>query len=133
MESAGKAVAKFIKISPYKVRKVVALIRGKDVNSALAILKNTEKRSTLYLERALNSAIASAKQGGKVKQDDLYISKIMIDDGPMMKRYKAAAMGRATMIRKRSSHISIEVERLPDLRVTSNKSKVKSQKLKVKS
>jgi len=112
MDSEGRAVAKFIKISPYKVRKVVALIRGKDVNSALAILKNTEKRSTLYLERALKSAIASAKQGGKVKQDDLYISKILIDDGPMMKRYKAAAMGRATMIRKRSSHISIEVGRL---------------------
>jgi large subunit ribosomal protein L22 len=111
MESAGRAVAKFIKISPYKVRKVVALIKGKDVNSALAILKNTEKRSTLYLERALNSAIASAKQGGKVKQDDLYISKIMVDDGPVMKRYKAAAMGRATTIRKRSSHISIEVGR----------------------
>lgn len=125
MESEGKAVAKFIKISPYKARKVVALIRGKDVNSALAILKNTEKRSTLYLERALNSAIASAKQGGKVNQDDLYISSIMIDDGPMMKRYKAAAMGRATMIRKRSSHISIEVGRLA---VSKKKDSVKSGK-----
>ena len=112
MVSAGRVVAKYIKTSPYKMRKVMDLIRGKDVNSAMGILENVEKRSRIYLIRALKSAIASAKQGGKVKQDDLFIWKITADDGPTMRRFKAAAMGRATMIRKRTSHIIIELGRL---------------------
>ena len=112
MVSAGRAVAKYIRTSPYKVRKVIDLIRGKDVNSALGILENVEKRSRIYLIRALKSAIASAKQGGKVKQDDLFIWKITADDGPIMSTYKAQAMGRATMIRKRTSHIIIELGRV---------------------
>ena len=85
------------------------LIRGKDVNSAMGLLENIEKHSRVYLIRALKSAIASAKQGGKVKQDELFIWKITADDGPTMRRYKAQAMGRATMIRKRTSHIIIEL------------------------
>jgi len=116
MVSAGRVVAKYIKGSPYKMRKVIDLIRGKDVNSALGILGNVEKRSRIYLDRALKSAIASAKQGGKLKQDDLFIWKITADDGPIMRRYKAQAMGRAAMIRKRTSHIIIElgvIERRP--------------------
>ncbi|MFH1778752.1 MAG: 50S ribosomal protein L22 [Candidatus Omnitrophota bacterium] len=112
-QSIGKAVARFIKISPYKVRKVIALIKGKDVNSALAILESTDKRASIFLVRALKSAIASAKQTGKIKQDELYISKIIADDGPMMKRYRAAAFGRAAMIRKRTSHILIELDKIP--------------------
>lgn len=111
MVSTGRAVAKYIKVSPYKMRKVIDLIRGKDVDSALAVLENTDKGSRIYLIRALKSAIASAKQGGKVKQDELFISKITADDGPMMRRYKAQAMGRAAMIRKRTSHIIIELGR----------------------
>ncbi|KPK39734.1 MAG: hypothetical protein AMJ78_08055 [Omnitrophica WOR_2 bacterium SM23_29] len=111
-KSAGRAKARFVRISPYKVRKVIALIKGKDVNSALAILANADKRAAIFLERALKSAIASAKQVGKTKQDELYISKITADDGPMMKRYRAAAFGRAAMIRKRTSHISVELNRI---------------------
>jgi large subunit ribosomal protein L22 len=109
MSSVGSAVAKYIKISPYKMRKVMDLVRGKDVGSAMAILENTPKKSGVYLVRALKSAIASAKQGGKIKQDELFVEKITADDGPMMKRHKAQAMGRAAMIRKRTSHIIIEL------------------------
>ncbi len=109
MVSAGRTTAKYIKTSPYKMRKVMDLIRGKEVNSAMGLLENVEKRSRIYLIRALKSAIASAKQGGKVKQDELFIWKITADDGPIMRRYKAQAMGRATMIRKRTSHIIIEL------------------------
>lgn len=113
MEVVGKAVAKFVRMSPYKVRKVIALIKGKDVNTALAILENTDKRAAIFLGRALKSAIASAKQTGKAKQDELYISKVIADDGPIAKRYKAAAFGRASPIRKRTSHLSIELSRIP--------------------
>lgn len=111
MAAVGRTVARYVRISPYKVRKVIALIKGKDVNAALAILENTDKKATTFLERALKSAIASAKQTGKIKQEELYISKIVADDGPMVKRYRAAAFGRATMIRKRTSHILIELDR----------------------
>jgi large subunit ribosomal protein L22 len=109
MSSVGRVVAKYIKMSPYKMRKVMDLVRGKDVDSALAILENTDKKSGVYLVRALKSAIASAKQGGKFKQDELFVEKITADDGPMMRRFRAAAMGRATMIRKRTTHIIIEL------------------------
>ena len=109
MSSVGRVVAKYIKMSPYKMRKVMDLVRGKDVDSALAILENTDKKSGIYLVRALKSAIASAKQGGKLKQDELFVEKITADDGPMMRRFRAAAMGRATMIRKRTTHIIIEL------------------------
>ncbi|HOX09801.1 MAG TPA: 50S ribosomal protein L22 [Candidatus Omnitrophota bacterium] len=109
MPSVGRVVAKYIKISPYKMRKVMDLVRGKDVDSALAILENTDKKSGVYLVRALKSAIASAKQGGKLKQDELFVAKITADDGPMMRRFREAAMGRATMIRKRTTHIIIEL------------------------
>ncbi len=109
MASVGRATAKYIKVSPYKIRKVIDLIRGKDADTALAVLENTDKKSRVYLIRALKSAIASAKQGGKVKQDELFVAKITADDGPIMRRYKAQAMGRATMIRKRTSHIVIEL------------------------
>ncbi|MFH0771245.1 MAG: 50S ribosomal protein L22 [Candidatus Omnitrophota bacterium] len=115
MELVGKAVSKYLSMSPYKVRKVVALIKGKDVNSAMAILKNTDKKASLLLERTLKSAIASAKQAGNIKQEELYVSRVMADDGPMMRRYRAAAMGRATMIRKRTSHILIELSKRPIL------------------
>ena len=112
MQSAGRAVARYIRMSPYKMRRVIDLVRGKDVDSAMAILENTEKRSCEYIIRALKSAIASAKQGSKVKQDELFVSKITADAGPIMRRYKAQAMGRATMIRKRTSHIIIELGRI---------------------
>lgn len=112
MIPAGKALARFVKISPYKARKVIALVKGKDVASAFAILENTDKRSANLLRRLLRSAVASAMKAGKFKQEEFYISKIVADDGPMMRRYRAAAMGRATMIRKRTSHLSIELDRI---------------------
>ncbi|MFA6356572.1 MAG: 50S ribosomal protein L22 [Candidatus Omnitrophota bacterium] len=109
MSPVGRVVAKYIKMSPYKMRKVMDLVRGKDVDSAMAILENTDKKAGVYLVRALKSAIASAKQGGKIKQDELFVEKITADDGPMARRFRAAAMGRATMIRKRTTHIIIEL------------------------
>ncbi len=116
MGAIGKALARYIKMSPYKVRKVSDLIKDKNADLALAILDNADKRAAIYLKRVLKSAIASAKQTGKANQNELYISKILVDDGPMMRRFKAAAMGRATMIRKRTCHILIELAKIEGLK-----------------
>ena len=104
-----KAEAKFLRISPAKTRQVIDLIRYKDVPQAEAILANLNKRPKEYLVKILKSAIANAKVKG-FNVDQLYVSKIICDNGPIWKRYKAAAFGRATPIKKRTSHIRIELD-----------------------
>jgi len=105
----AKAEAKFIRISPAKVRQIIDLIRGKDVSLAQALLGNLNKRPCEYLIKILKQAVANAKVKG-FSPDNLYISKIICDGGPSWKRFKAAAFGRATPIKKRTSHIKIELE-----------------------
>lgn len=105
----AKSEGKFLRVSPPKVRQVMDLIRLKDAQEALAILTHLNKRPKEYLIKLLRSAIANAKvKGFNVQQ--LYISKIICNVGPSWKRYKAAAFGRAQSIRKRTSHIRIELD-----------------------
>ncbi len=104
-----KAEGKFLRISPTKVRQVMDLIRNKDVLEAKGILLNLNKRPKEYLIKILNSAIANANVKG-FKAEQLYISKICCDIGPMWKRFKAAAFGRAAPILKRTAHIKIELD-----------------------
>lgn len=104
-----KAETRFIRISPTRLREVMDCIRGKDVVSAEGLLSNINKRAKTYIEKTLKSAIANAKVKGFTPQQ-LYISKIAADVGPIWKRFKAAAFGRATKIRKRTSHIIIELD-----------------------
>lgn len=104
-----KAQGKFLRISPTKVRGTLDLIRQKDVTEALAILANLNKRPKEYLIKILNQAIANAKIKG-FSPPQLYISKIICNVGPVWKRYKAAAFGRAAPIKKRTSHIRIELD-----------------------
>ncbi len=104
-----KAQGKFLRISPTKVRRVGDLLRGKDVTVAQSILRNSNVRPREYLKKILNSAVANAKVKG-FRPEQLYVSKIICDAGSVWKRYKAAAFGRATLIRRRTSHIRIELE-----------------------
>lgn len=106
----ARAVAKYVRLSSRKARQVIELIRGKSANEALAILPNINKRASSYVGDVLKSAISNAQKKSTVDVNELYISKIIADDGPMLKRYKAAAMGRATMIRRRMSHITVELD-----------------------
>ncbi|HHX95531.1 MAG TPA: 50S ribosomal protein L22 [Clostridia bacterium] len=105
----AKATAKYIRIAPNKARQVVNLIRGKDVDEALAILKFTPKRVAEVVEKVLNSAIANAEHNYDMDRENLFVSKIYVDQGPAMKRYKPRAFGRADLIRKRTSHITVVV------------------------
>jgi len=104
-----KAEAKFLRISPTKVRQVIDLIKHKDCLDAQSILINLNKRPKEYLLKILKSAIANAKVKG-FNAEQLYISKIICNPGPTWKRFKAAAFGRAAPIKKRTSHIKIELD-----------------------
>lgn len=105
----AQAKGRFLRYSPSKARQVIDLIRGKDVASSLAILTHVPKGPTKSIRKILHSAISNAKQKG-LTEDQLMISKIIADSGPMWKRFRAAAFGRATPILKKTTHITIELD-----------------------
>lgn len=108
----SRAVARYVRISPQKARLVAELIRDRYVGEALTILRFSEKKkASLIIEKVLRSAIANAQQKSpQVDVDDLYISRIFINQGPQMKRIRPAPMGRAYRILKRTSHVYIYLE-----------------------
>ena len=103
------ARGRYIRISPVKMRLVIDAIRGKDVLTSQAILAHAEKSCTKVISKVLNSAISNAKQKG-LSEENLFISKIIANPGPMWKRFRAAAFGRATPILKRTAHLTVELE-----------------------
>ncbi|MFD2369451.1 50S ribosomal protein L22 [Brevibacillus sp. GCM10020057] len=103
----AKAVARNIRIASRKVRLVVDLIRGKQVGEALAILKHTPKAASPVVEKLLKSAIANAEHNYELDPNNLVVSKIFVDQGPTLKRFRPRAMGRASRIHKRTSHITV--------------------------
>ena len=107
----SRAVAKHIKISVRKVREVIDLVRGKDVTGALTLLASLNKRAKLPVEKAIKSAVSNAKVKSDILPKDLYVARITADGGPMLKRFRAAAMGRAVKIRRRTCHITVELEK----------------------
>ena len=104
-----KAHFKHIRISPLKVRGVLNLVRGKNVNAAISDLKFCKKRAARHVLKLVKSAIANAKQKGGIDLENLYLKKVVVDNGPIMKRFKARSRGQAHRILKRSSHISVEL------------------------
>jgi large subunit ribosomal protein L22 len=105
-----KARAKFIRTSPRKARMVTELVKGKGVGEALNILAFTKRAPAKIISKLLKSAIANADQMKNIDVDTLFIKQISVDQGPTMKRYRPRAMGRATMIRRRMSHITVVLE-----------------------
>jgi len=113
----AKAVTKYIRMSPRKVRRMADLIRKKNVGEALNILHFTNKAASVPLEKTLRSAVSNmlnVEGSSKVDPDDLYIKEIRVDEGVTLRRFRAASMGRAVRIRKRTSHITIKVAELED-------------------
>ncbi|WP_202081244.1 50S ribosomal protein L22 [Caldalkalibacillus salinus] len=105
----AKAVAKYVRIAPRKVRLVIDLIRGKQVGEAIAILKHTPKAASPVIEKVLMSAVANAEHNYEMNPDNLVVSEIVCDEGPTLKRFRPRAMGRASRINKRTSHIKVVV------------------------
>src|SRR3954470_7714371 len=109
MESTAKL--RYLRITPRKVRVVADLIRGKNVNQALAQLAYVEKRAALPLAKLLRSAVANADQAakGQLDADALFVRELQVSQGPSLKRFMPRAMGRAFKVIKKTSHISIVV------------------------
>ena len=109
-----RAVARYARVSPYKVRVVLDLIRGKDVGRAAEILKFCERDAAALVGKVLGSAVANADSNDSILAEDLYVSACFADEGPTLKRWRPRARGRATRIRKRTCHVTVIVSRLPD-------------------
>jgi large subunit ribosomal protein L22 len=112
-----KAVSRYVRMSPRKVRRVAELIKGEPVDKALGILQFTLKAASKALYKTLKSAASNAialEGSSKVKVENLYVKDIKIDGGPTWKRIRPVGMGRAYMIRKRTAHIGITlIEKAP--------------------
>ena len=105
----AKAVAKYIRIAPRKVRVVMNLIRGKNVADAFAILTVTPKAGADVIEKVLKSAVANAENNFDMNVDKLYISSAYVDQGPTLKRIHPRSRGQAFSILKRTSHVTVVV------------------------
>ena len=101
---------KFIRQSPYKVRFVLDAVRGKKVESALSFLDFSNKKAAKFISKALNSALSNyAQKNDDFNSSSLYIKEAYVDEGPKIKRFRPAAMGRATKILKRTSHLTVVI------------------------
>jgi large subunit ribosomal protein L22 len=113
-KGVSSAIQRTTRQSPYKMRLVIDQIRGKDVNEALGLLKFSKKHAAVQIAKVLNSAVANAefksregKGNESIDVDTLYIKHAIVNEGPALRRFMPAAQGRATPIRKRTSHVEI--------------------------
>ena len=114
----ARATQRSARQSPYKMRLVIDEIRGKTVNDALAYLAFSKKHAAKQIEKTLRSAVANAENAARLANDsldvdELIITRAIINEGPKLKRFMPAAMGRATPIQKRTSHVEIEIAERP--------------------
>jgi large subunit ribosomal protein L22 len=103
----ARATAKYIRISPRKIKTVIDLIRGKDLGEALNILNFTPKAASQPVKKLIQSAAANAENNYDMNVENLYVAEIQANQGPTLKRYRPRAQGRATQILKRTSHITV--------------------------
>ncbi len=103
----ARATAKYIRVSPRKIKTVIDLIRGKDLGEALNILNFTPKAASQPVKKLIQSAAANAENNYDMNVENLYVAEIQANQGPTLKRYRPRAQGRATQILKRTSHITV--------------------------
>jgi len=108
MEASAKL--KYTRLSPQKTRLVVDMVRGKDVQEALNILKFSPQRPADVVAKVMRSAVANAEQKGVADVDRLFVKAVLVDQGPALKRFMPRAQGRATKIRKPTSHITVVLD-----------------------
>jgi len=107
---AVKASLRYMRVSPRKARLVADLVKGKDLDEALQIMRFTRRKAAGPIYKLLKSAEANADNMGTVDIDNLYVKAITVDPGPTLKRIMPRAMGRATLIRKRTSHVTVVLD-----------------------
>lgn len=104
------AITKYVRISPYKVRQVMDLVRGEPVDRALAILKYMPQKAAREVARTIKSAAANAENNFDMVPDDLFIKRIYADEGPRLRRHMPRARGRVDILRKPTTHITVVVD-----------------------
>jgi large subunit ribosomal protein L22 len=104
-----RASARFVRQAPYKVRQVVDLVRGMGVGEAQRLLAFSRRSAAKTISKLLKSAVANAEETGKLDVDSLFVARMWVDEGPTWKRWTPRAMGRGTPIRKRTSHVTVEL------------------------
>ncbi|MBU4477510.1 MAG: 50S ribosomal protein L22 [Candidatus Omnitrophica bacterium] len=126
----ASAKARHIRMSARKARIVLTLVRGKPAQQALSVLENTRKKAALVVNKLLRSALANAKNKG-IEEEGLYVSKIHADEGATWKRFRAASFGRASRVRKRTCHITVELDKkiiVPKVKVAEAAKKKRTSK-----
>ncbi|HEY7661093.1 MAG TPA: 50S ribosomal protein L22 [Actinomycetota bacterium] len=108
----ARATVKYVRISPPKARRAIDLVRGRQVDDARRILRFSPLGAARTVEKALDSAVANAEQQPGVAAQNLVVDRAWVDEGPTLKRWRPRAYGRATRIRKRTSHITLVVRSL---------------------
>jgi large subunit ribosomal protein L22 len=109
-----RAVARYVRMSAYKVREVLDLVRGQDAERAQEILRFSEREAAALVGKVLASAVANAEHNEQIAPEELFVAACYADEGPTLKRWRPRARGRATRIRKRTCHVTVIVSRLPD-------------------
>ena len=106
----AKAIAKYVRMSPSKLKPIADLVRGKSLDEALTILKFTPGKGSEIFEKVVLSAAANAENNHEMNRDELYVAEIYANQGPTMKRWRAGARGSASKILKRSSHVGVTLK-----------------------
>ncbi len=106
----AKAIGSYIRISPQKARLIADVVRGMNADKAITTLRFMPKKGAVILRKIIESAVANASQDDQIDIDNLYIKKVTVDGGPSLKRIRPRAMGRATGIIKRTSHITVVLD-----------------------
>ena len=112
--SSSRSVARYVRVSAYKVREVLDLVRGQDAERAQEILRFCDRDAAAVVGKVLRSAMAGAEHNENVPAEELFVSACYADEGPTLKRWRPRARGRATRIRKRTCHVTVIVSRLPE-------------------
>ena len=107
-----RAVARFVRVSPQKIRLIMDQVRGKRVDEALKMLSFAPQKGVGILKKLIVSAVANAEQNSASDVDALYIKRVYADEGPTLKRFRPRALGRASKIRKRSSHLTVILDEI---------------------
>jgi len=128
-----RAVLRHYRMSAYKARQVLDLVRGKDVDRAAEILQSTPREGARVVGKVLASAVANARNNDFLDPDELYVSACYADEGTTIKRWRPRARGRATRIRKRTCHITVIVSRLPEDRLARRRARQAEQSTAVRS
>lgn len=105
-----KATLKFVRVGTQKARLVADAVRGKDVNEAIRVLAFMPKKTAVLMKKLIESAVANAEQKKVIDVDNLYVKTVLVDQGPVYKRYRPRAQGRAFQVRKKTSHINLVLD-----------------------